>query len=405
MTDKALTVSELTDRIKSIVEETIGVVNVIGEISTYQLHSSGHRYFTLKDESAQLKCVYFRWKAESLTFEPKDGMSVVAAGKLTVYKPQGSYQLDVNRLFPAGIGALEMAFREMKERLFKEGLFDSIHKKSLPEFPLNVGVVTSSTGAAIQDFIRILHNRSPWINIIIRPTRVQGEGAAQDIANAIAELNDYGMVDVIVITRGGGSLEDLWAFNEEIVARAVFASEIPVVSAVGHEIDFTICDFVADVRAATPTAAAELISKDGKALYDNLDQMRQSLYESLIRIAEANKMKMKMLVHHKAFGRPVALFEQATMKLDHIGEKLIAVVRERNNSHKFKIESLGKRLNSVSPQNILRRGYSVCATESNEIIKNSSQLNIGDAVKLKFAEGGADGNIKRVYSEKVEDGN
>ncbi|MBD3234023.1 MAG: exodeoxyribonuclease VII large subunit [candidate division Zixibacteria bacterium] len=398
MNDNALTVSELTDRVKALVEDTIGNINVVGEISNYKHHSSGHRYFTLKDENAQLRCVFFKWKAESLTFHPQDGMSVIAAGKMTVYKPHGTYQLDVNRLFPSGIGALEMAFRELKERLLKEGLFEKIHKKPLPEFPINVGVITSPTGAAVRDFIRTLHNRSPWINIIIRPTRVQGEGAAADIARAVAEFNRYSEIDLIVITRGGGSLEDLWAFNEEVVARAVFDSEIPIVSAVGHEVDFTICDFVADIRAATPTAAAELIAIDKKILQEQISRIKTDLLKLLLTLIESKRSQLKSIATHRAFQKPLSLFEQYSIKLDHLNEKLDNSVKDVLNSHKVKLTHLQRELNSVSPDNVLRRGYSICTTEKDEVVKDSEQLRKGDRIKLKFASGGADSEVSETYN-------
>lgn len=397
---ETLTVSELTDRVKNLIEDTIAAVNVTGEISNYKHHSSGHRYFTLKDEDAQLRCVFFRWKAESLDFEPGNGMSVIASGRLTVYKPQGVYQLDVNRMFPAGVGALEMAFRELKEKLFKEGLFDEIHKKPLPEFPLRIGVITSPTGAAIQDFIRTVHNRSPWIDIIIRPTQVQGDGAAEDIAKAIAEFNEYGKVDVIVITRGGGSLEDLWAFNEEIVARGVFESEIPIASAVGHEIDFSICDFVADVRAATPTAAAELISTDRALLLEHISKMKDRLNSLLVSQLKSKKARLNAIIDHKAFQKPISMLEQFSIRLDHLSEKLTGNIRDRLNFNRVRIENLSKRLESTAPVNVLKRGYSVCTDESGHVIRDSSSLSIGEKVKMRFAVGGAGAEVTEIIEEE-----
>ncbi len=394
MGEAPLTISELTDRVKDLIEDSIGVVNVIGEISNYTHHrTSGHRYFTLKDESAQLRCVFFRWRASSLDFDPEDGMSVIASGKLTVYKPYGSYQLDVNRLFPAGAGALDLAFRKLKEKLFKEGLFAEEHKRPLPEYPLSVGVITSAEGAAVRDFIRTLHRRAPWINIIIRPTRVQGEGAAEDLASAIEDFNSYEKVDLIVITRGGGSLEDLWAFNEEIVAYAVYNSQIPIISAVGHEIDFTICDFVADARAATPTAAAELVSYDKSLLEANLNRIQTDLFKSLVSILDSKKLRLKSIADHRAFQKPINLLSQSSIRLDHLSERLTEVIANKMEAKRVRVQSLHRQLKAVSPKNTLSRGYSICSKEDGEIIKSSSMVNIGDAVNLMFAEGKAKAGI------------
>ncbi|MBD3169437.1 MAG: exodeoxyribonuclease VII large subunit [candidate division Zixibacteria bacterium] len=390
----ALTVSELTDRVKSLIEDTMPAVHVTGEISNYKHHSSGHRYFTLKDDQAQLRCVFFRWKAESLDFEPGDGANVVAAGKLTVYKPHGSYQLDVNRLFPAGVGVLEMAFRELKERLYKEGLFDEELKKALPEFPMKVGVITSPTGAAIQDFIRTLHNRAPWIDIVLRPAQVQGEGSAEDIAKAISEFNSYGEVDLLVLTRGGGSIEDLWAFNEEILARAIFASELPIISAVGHEIDVTIADFAADYRAATPTAAAEAISVEKEILTEEISRIKLALHDLLHRKLDAGKIRLQGLVTHHAFRKPLSILEQFSIKVDHLSEKLVSSLKENMKSNRVHIVNLAGRLNALSPQNVLNRGYSVCTTSDGEVVRDSGQLKLNDKLKLRFASGGA---VAEVY--------
>lgn len=248
------TVSELTREARMLLESAFPAVWVEGEISNFSIHSSGHMYFSLKDENAVLNCAMFRSENQQLKFGPKDGMQVLCFGRISIYDKQGRYQLYVQTMEPKGLGALQLAFQQLKERLQKEGLFDAAHKKPIPFLPQRIGIVTSPTGAAIRDILNISTRRFQNIHIIINPVRVQGEGAAIEIANAIKEFNEYAKLDVIIVARGGGSLEDLWSFNEEIVARAIYDSKIPVISAIGHEVDFTIADFVADFRAPTPSA-------------------------------------------------------------------------------------------------------------------------------------------------------
>ena len=272
-----LTVTELTAGIKTLLEEAFPYVTVSGEISNYKRHSSGHAYFSLKDDRSQLRCVMWRSANRKLTFEPEDGMEVLARGALSVYDVQGQYQLVARQLKPVGAGALQAAFERLKARLEKEGLFREEHKQALPSFPERVGVVTSGSGAAIRDIIQVLRRRAPWVSIILRPAPVQGEGAAAEIAAAIEEMNDYGAVDVLIVGRGGGSAEDLWAFNEEAVVRAVFQSRIPVVSAVGHETDYTLTDFAADLRAPTPSGAAEIVVRDLRELKDRSEAVLRRL--------------------------------------------------------------------------------------------------------------------------------
>jgi len=272
-------VAEITREIKVLLETTIPVIWVEGEISNLKFHSSGHLYFSLKDKDSQIGGVMWRSRNASLFFTPQDGIKVLAMGKVTVYEKRGYYQFDVIKMQPAGIGELQLAFEQLKNRLQEEGLFDEEIKKPLPQYPEKIGIVTSPTGAAIQDLLNILNRRSPGIEISLKPVKVQGEGAAPEIATAIDEFNEYGKVDVLIIGRGGGSLEDLWAFNEEVVARAIFRSNIPVISAVGHEIDFSISDFVADLRAPTHSAAAELAVLDRAELLNRILQYRKTIFE------------------------------------------------------------------------------------------------------------------------------
>ena len=270
---KILTVSELTLEIKHHLEEGFGEIWVEGEISNFRSPSSGHYYFTLKDGKSQIRGVIFRFMGRYLKFEPQDGLAVICRGKISVYEPRGEYQLILDYMEPKGIGALQLAFEQLKEKLEKEGLFDAARKKPLPLLPKKIGIVASPTGAAIRDLLNVIGRRFPNVGILINPVKVQGEGSAQEIASAIYELNTIPEIDVIVVARGGGSLEDLWAFNEEIVARAIDHSSLPVISAVGHEIDFTIADFVADLRAPTPSVAGELVVKDKAELSHLIDSL------------------------------------------------------------------------------------------------------------------------------------
>src|SRR6266513_3475225 len=272
-----LTVSALTIELRAVLEERCPAGWVEGEISNFRSYGSGHAYFTLKDADAQLRCVIFRTRAQRIRFQPADGLHVVAFGSVEVYAQRGEYQLVVELLEPRGLGALQLAFEQLKARLHAEGLFDAARKRDLPRFPKKIGIVTSPSGAALRDMLRVIGRRFGELHLMIAPCRVQGEGAAAEIAQGLRDLNALGDVDVIIVGRGGGSLEDLWAFNEEVVARAIVASKAPVISAVGHEVDFTIADFVADLRAPTPSAAAELVVREKQAVVDSLAQLRARL--------------------------------------------------------------------------------------------------------------------------------
>ena len=284
MTDRAvLTVSQLSQQLAAVMEERFPAVWIEGEISNFKVYGSGHAYFTLKDEGAQLRCVLFRNRARRIRFEPRDGQHVMGFGAVEVYAQRGEYQLVVELLEPKGVGALQLAFEQLKERLQAEGLFSPGRKRPLPRFPRKIGIVTSPSGAALRDMLRVIGRRFGEIHIVVAPARVQGDGAAAEVAQGIRELNALGGVDVIIVGRGGGSLEDLWAFNDEMLARTIVASKIPVISAVGHEVDFTIADFVADVRAATPSNAAELVVKEKRAVVESLADLTGRLRRGSVR--------------------------------------------------------------------------------------------------------------------------
>jgi exodeoxyribonuclease VII large subunit len=399
MQKKIYTVTEITKEIKGILDESLPSVWVEGEISNYILHSSGHRYFSMKDENAQIRCTLWRFRETRLSFEPEDGMRVIAFGNITVYERNGQYQLDVIELIPAGWGKLEIAFQRLKEKLFQEGLFDEQHKKPIPEFPEAIGLVTSPTGAAIRDMIKIIHKRFPGVRIIVNPVRVQGEGAAEEIAQAIQEFNEFAKIDVMIVGRGGGSLEDLWAFNEEIVARAIYDSKIPVISAVGHQIDFTISDFVADLRAPTPSAAAQMVVKDKKELMKEIRSNAQKLISYQTSLTEYLNQRLKAAQQSYGFRRPLDLITQRSQRLDEFTRQL----RDRiKNYFEFKKNDLSLReekLEALSPLSVLKRGYSIARKLPElEIIKDAGWLKKEDKLEVKFFKGKANTKVEKVDS-------
>lgn len=383
---KTFTVSELTKRIKGVLETSFTNVSVEGEISNFKRHSSGHLYFTLKDEGAQISAVMWRGRATNLFFTPQDGMKVIAGGKISLYEPQGKYQIDVFQLQPRGVGELQIAFERLKQKLAGEGLFESDHKKPLPEYPERIGIITSPTGAALQDMLNILNRRFPSLDVILNPVKVQGEGASSEIALAIKEFNKFGNIDVLIIGRGGGSLEDLWAFNEEIVARAIYHSKIPIISAVGHEIDFTIADFVADLRAPTPSAAAELVVKDKLDIFENIRNFCYTMEQDLGNTIQSRKEKIASLIASYSFNRPKDLIQQNAQRIDELDRHLDQVINYKINILHERSNSLGKRLESLNPESVLERGYSIIY-RSQDIISRANKLKSGDDIRIRFHDG------------------
>jgi len=383
-----MTVSEVTRLIKDTLETAFPSVWVVGEISNLRRPRSGHLYLTLKDERAQLRAVIWRGVAQRLRFEPADGLAVIARGAITVYSPRGEYQLVIQRLEPRGIGALELAFQQLKEKLAKEGLFDPARKKPLPPFPTHIAVVTSPTGAAIRDIITVIRRRFPALRVTLYPVRVQGEGAAQEIAHAIAELNRIGGFDLMIVGRGGGSLEDLWAFNEEVVARAIASSRIPVVSAVGHEIDLTISDLVADRRALTPTEAAELVTPRLDEVLAALEGLRGRLAQALrhrLTEAEGRLREVGARLRPARFLEVVRLREQYLDELGARGARAVSRLAERARE---RLARAGVRLQSLSPLAVLGRGYSVTRlVPSGRVVTSAAQAPPGSLVETILAEG------------------
>lgn len=357
MSETTLTVSEITRLIKNDLEENFSSLNIVGEISNFKSHSSGHWYFTLKDSDAQISCTMWRGVNNHVYFSPQDGMKVIVMGRLTVYPPRGNYQLDVRAMQPAGVGELQLAFEKMKNKLQREGLFDQENKKELPLFPMKIGIVTSSGGAALRDIISVAERRFPLIEIILAPCAVQGVGAANSIAEAIHLLNKQNEVEVIIVARGGGSLEDLWAFNEETVAYAIYKSRIPIVTGIGHEIDFTIADFVADVRAATPTAAMEILTPEKEEIENLIREYDNDITEKLHDKITATKEQIASALRSYGFRYPIDLLKLNNQKVDAAVYRVNNIMEKYLTVQKNKASLLTSKLGAHDVQKTLAKGF------------------------------------------------
>ena len=436
-----LTVSELTQKVKTHLEADFSEVWVEGEISNLRRPSSGHAYLTLKDDKSQIRAVIFRFMGRYLKFEPRDGMMVICRGKMSVYEPRGEYQLILDYLEPKGVGALQLAFEQLKDKLAREGLFATDHKKPLPYLPRKIGIVTSPTGAAIRDLLNVIGRRFPTMSILISPVKVQGDGSAQEITQAIDGLNRMQGIDVIIVARGGGSLEDLWSFNEECVARAIYRSSIPVVSAVGHEIDFTIADFVADLRAPTPSAAGELVVRDKGELLHFIESLSDRLKNRIMHVLETEKKHTQLVMKrfpdlrfrlsdlqlkvddlktrltprmHAVLRLHKEVLKGSTMELSLRNPKSIIqdcytrvllyekaltdsihlMLREAQQT----LESSAGKLDSLSPLRVLERGYSITRLlPSHQVVKDSTMVSRGDRVNVVLGKGAIDCKVEKVY--------
>jgi exodeoxyribonuclease VII large subunit len=388
-----LTVTRLAALLKEVVEDNFAQVLVEGEISNFSVPASGHLYFSLKDENAQVRAVMFRSQARLLPFRPENGMQVILSGRVSLYPQRGEVQLVAERLEPRGIGSLQVAFEQLKTRLAGEGLFAEARKRPLPTFPRTVGVVTSATGAAIHDIVNVLRRRGAGLRLLLAPVRVQGEGAAAEIAAAIADHNRLGVADVLIVGRGGGSLEDLWAFNEEVVARAIHVSAIPVISAVGHEVDFTIADFVADLRAPTPSAAAELVARSRLELEGHLDHLGQRLAGQMQGRLELLNERVKGLSRRLRSPRQqLRLWQQRQADL---ARRLDRAMARRQQEAQGRLAALAGRLDLLSPLRTLERGYAIVfAEETGKAVLDAGTLATGDRLQLRFARGRARATVE-----------
>jgi exodeoxyribonuclease VII large subunit len=382
-----LTITELTGRIKETLELKFSSVTVVGEISNFKIHTpSRHAYFSLKDEGANISAVMWRSNIASVYFSPQDGMKVIARGRITVYPPRGNYQIDVHELIPAGLGELQLAFEKLKQKLKDEGFFDPSHKKPIPDFPRRIGIVTSETGTAFRDIVSIIRRRYPPVELILAPVRVQGSGAAVEIATAIEYLNRYGEVDVMIIGRGGGSLEDLWAFNEEVVARAIFKSAIPVISAVGHEVDISIADFVADLRAPTPSAAAELVVPEKRELLEIIHDFAYNLSQAVYKIIYDYRETIQNSIKTYSFNRPYDLLRGQSQRVDDLDRRLKSAMVHRYAITENTARSISLRLSALNPERVLDRGYAIIYHDDRIIQSQEEALDFRKG-SIRFRDG------------------
>ena len=390
-TSRVLTVSELTRQIRGTLETRFGAVWVQGEISNYKLHPSGHQYFTLKDQRAQIACVIFRNTIAPLRQALVDGTQVQVYGNVSVFEARGQYQLSVQILQPRGLGLLQAKFDALKRRLDAEGLFDPARKRALPRFPRRIGIVTSPSGAAIRDLLNVLRRRAPWLQILINPVRVQGSGAAAEIAVAIRELatpnENWLPVDLIVVARGGGSIEDLWEFNEEIVARAIVDVSVPVVSAIGHEIDFTICDFVADLRAPTPSAAAELIVPDIVDLRRRIAELAASFHKCLRNFVEHQKTRLRFLSERTLVRNLVARMREAQQRIDVVRESLARLTKQEIDNAGQRFRRAEGILRVLGPDGTLQRGYSITRDTEGNVIRAVRDVRPRMKIRTRVTDG------------------
>lgn len=397
-----LTVSELNAQIRELIEENFRVVNIAGEISNFKLHvQSGHYYFTIKDQSSQISAVMWKSRNSALLFTPEDGMQVIIKGRVTVYPARGNYQVEVWEIKPQGAGELQLRFEQLKQRLYEEGLFDESIKKPIPAFPENVVLITSGTGAVLHDFIRITERRYPMLNLFIYPVNVQGVSAASTIIDALHETEAASKkgklpkIDIIVIARGGGSIEDLWPFNDEKLARAINSCKIPIVSAVGHEVDFTICDFASDLRAPTPSAAAEIITPDTKELIENLDKFSYFSRSFVQNKTVSLRNSIREIEKSYYFNRPKDLVYNFYQSVDDISRRIEKCTNEKVSSLKNQVKNYGKTLHHVSPETNLNKGYAIVKKrvdmdemrlqfDFDKIVTRASQLRKNEEVELQF---------------------
>ena len=401
--EKPYTISEINEGIATLIESGNTLVWVEGEISTWRSSSNGHCYFRLKDAGSQIPAVVWRTAVKQITFKPVDGMAILAVASIRVYQRGGYYQLDVHRMQPLGQGMLYQQFLKLKTKLEQDGLFDASFKKKLPASVLCLGVITSKNGAALRDIIRVVMSRSPRTEIKLIDVAVQGDRAAPQIADAIDAINRYGMVDCVIVGRGGGSIEDLWAFNEEVVARAIFNSKIPVISAVGHEIDFTIADFVADIRAATPSAAAEIVVSDSNEERRIYQIVSERFRNALSRYFSKTMNTYQQYRKHRILRRPLWLYQDQQQQSDDLKYRAERALLQLLRNRYQRLSAAGRQLHALSPLSVLSRGYSVVSRNDGTVIRSATQLKTNDHVFMKFHDGSANGHVDSIISSMNSD--
>lgn len=383
---EAFTVSELTKQIKQSLEENFSEISVIGEISNFKAHVSGHWYFNLKDANAVISCTMWKGLNSYVFFTPQDGMRVIVSGRITVYPPRGSYQIDVRSMKPAGVGELQAAFEILKRKLEDEGLFAVEHKKLIPPFPMKIGIVTAKDGAAFQDMISVAKRRFPLIELILSPAKVQGNGAAESIVESIKLLNLQKDIDILILARGGGSIEDLWAFNEEIVAREIFSSRIPVVTGIGHEVDFTIADFVADLRAPTPSAAMEIVTPNKEDIFAFISEFSYNSTQKLEGLCIEKGRQINQILNGYGFRYPINLIRTKSQFADNIIYRILGNIEKKFQQYKNNVSYHSKIIESHSIEKTLRKGY-VLVSQNSHYVKRAKRMQKQKPAVLKFIDG------------------
>lgn len=403
MQKNVLTITQINEYIRSRMDAdtVLSGVAVQGEISNYKVYPSGHHYFTLKDENAALKCVMFRSSAVKLRFRPENGMKIIAMGKITVYPRDGAFQLYCSAMTPDGVGDLYVAFEQLKAKLASKGLFDPDHKKSLPRYPGTIGIVTSSAGAAVHDMLRILRKRYPLAKVLLLPVRVQGTEAPGEIAAAIRYANRYALADLLIVGRGGGSIEDLWAFNDERVAYAIYESRIPVISAVGHEPDVTISDFVADLRAATPSNAAEMAVPDQDALRQTLDGMLTAMMTALSQKLTSERKRLKLLSASPVLQKPTTYLERQKEKLEFLQHRMITAQSQFLSRQRQRFIENTVKLDAISPLKVLSRGYSMASLPDGTVLRSIAQIEVKDTVSIRVSDGMIQASVVDIKEESI----
>lgn len=403
MASNVLSVTQINEHIRQIIDgdRLLSGVAVCGEISNYKVYPSGHHYFTLKDENASLKCVMFKASAQKLRFRPENGMKVICMGRISVYPRDGAYQMYCSNLVLDGVGDLHAAFEQLKSKLASQGLFDPAHKKPLPKYPGTIVIITSSAGAAVHDMLRILRKRYPLSKVLLLPVRVQGVEAPGEIASAIQYANYFHLGDLIITGRGGGSMEDLWAFNDECLARVIYDSQIPVISAVGHEPDVTISDYVADLRAATPSNAAELAVPDQNALRQTLDSMHASMATVLSRHLRSARQHLNVLSQSPVLQAPDNYLSQKKLKLEHLEKSLIAAQNQQLARKQQKYVSLTASLDAMSPLKVLSRGYAMAQTQDGSLLRSTTQVRPQEEISISLADGTLRATVNEVKERSL----
>lgn len=399
---KPFSVTELNAAVKQIIESDprMSYVLVRGELSNYKIYPSGHHYFTLKDSESALRCVMFRGDAHGLRFRPENGMNVIALGRIAVYLRDGAYQLYCTGMMPDGVGSLQIAFDKLKAKLDAEGLFDASHKKPLPKYPKSIAVITSSAGAAVHDIIRVAGKRWPGAKIIVMPVRVQGEEAPAEIAGALRYANKYNVAELIITGRGGGSMEDLWAFNDERVARAIYDSTIPVISAVGHEPDVTISDYVADLRAATPSNAAELAVPDSDELRETFDSLGARIAGAVQQKTGRLRSALDDLASRGVMMSPTGFIDRRRLVISNLCGRLSAAEESLLSGDRNRFTELAAKMDALSPLKVLARGYAIALSGGGAAVKSAAELRQGELLKLMLSDGGAEVSVGRIWRNK-----